>query len=194
MKNSKEVADLINVYTISTTDTHAYEHGHVSEGTPGRPEEISATDSVCLVKMKLVKTWLFVLANVLFIGSLDGQTFDQGRPLIQEIYVPRQLKQAKSVRISCGTIQGELPMVFSWSFNNAPIAAKDPFQRSNFIIRTADTSSDLVIKSLSVDSIGLYSCSSSNKHGTDSQNVSILFEGEIAESSISVISNGSLLI
>lgn len=126
----------------------------------------------------MVKTWLFVLLSVLFVGLLTGQTFDQGKPLIQEIYVPRQLKPAKSVRLSCGTIQGEPPMVFTWSFNNVQIADKDPFQRSNFIVRTADTSSDLIIKSLSVDNIGLYSCSSSNRHGIDTQNVSILFEGD----------------
>lgn len=126
----------------------------------------------------MVKTWLFVQLSVLFVGLLTGQTFDQGKPLIQEIYVPRQLKLAKSVRLSCGTIQGEPPMVFTWSFNNAQIADKDPFQRSNFIIRTADTNSDLIIKSLSVDNIGLYSCSSSNRHGIDTQNVSILFEGD----------------
>ena len=121
---------------------------------------------------------LFVLLNALLIGLLDGQTFDQGRPLIQEIYVPRQLKQANSVRLNCGTVQGELPMVFSWFFNNRQITGSDQFQRSNFIVRTAETNSDLIIKSLSIDTIGQYSCSSSNRHGTDAQNVSILLEGD----------------
>ena len=126
----------------------------------------------------MAQTLLFVLVNVLLVGLFDGQTIDQGRPLIQEIAVPRQLKQAKSVRLSCGTIQGELPMVFSWFFNNVPIVGSDPFQKSNFIVRTADTSSDLIIKSLSIDNIGRYSCSSSNKHGVDVQNASIVFEGD----------------
>lgn len=134
---------------------------------------------------KMVQTLLVVLVNALFVSLLDGQTIDQGRPLIQEIAVPRKLKQGKSVRLSCGTIQGELPMVFSWFFNNVPITGSDQFQRSNFIVRKADTNSDLVIKSLSIDNIGQYSCFGSNKHGIDVQNASILFEGNCSEFLIS---------
>lgn len=165
--NDKEVSEHTDLYCCLHDRLTHTQPGQVKGGTPGRQ---------LLVKMKSVQTLLFVL---LLVDWLSGQTvLDQGKPLIQEIYVPRQLKQAKSVRLSCGTIQGELPMMFSWFFNNVQITGGDQFQRSNFIIRTADTSSDLIIRSLSIDNIGRYSCSSSNKHGTDTQNVSIQFEGK----------------
>ena len=108
-----------------------------------------------------MKKILIITLNILLLSLINTQKLDEDKPVIQEISIPKNLKQSKSVRLNCGILQGELPITFNWFFNNIQITG-DQFQKSNeksnYIITTSDTSSDLLIKSLAIDNLGDYRC------------------------------------
>lgn len=60
--------------------------------------------------MKLIYIFKIILYLKL-INEIYAQSFDEGKPLIQEIAIPK-LKESKSLRLSCGLIKGELPLSF----------------------------------------------------------------------------------
>ena len=93
------------------------------------------------------------------------------RPLLQELFVPKNLKENQTTRLLCSIIQGE-EVDFEWFFNNKKLD-----QNGKRRIISNEESSELVIKSLSVDDLGDYKCLGKNKYGQDVQKASLVFNG-----------------
>ena len=91
------------------------------------------------------------------------------RPILQEIFVPRKFVENQSIKLNCDLVQGSKPIQFSWFFNDEPVRESERLQIDN---RRDDVSS-LIIKSLSVDSVGVYKCLAANDHGRDQQTVAV---------------------
>ena len=92
-------------------------------------------------------------------------------PLLQELLVPRNLAENRTVKLNCASIQGE-SVNFHWYFNDQEL---DSNSRRKIV--SNDGSSELVIKSLSVDDIGEIKCIGQNEFGQDIQRVSLVFNG-----------------
>lgn len=116
---------------------------------------------------------MYLSALIWFLLPLLSTQSDSGQVVIQEIFVPRNLAQNQTVRLNCALISGEQPVSFEWYFNNAKLV-----ENSNRKIKISEDSSDLIIKSLSVDDIGKYQCRSSNELGSDRKDVDVFFNGE----------------
>ena len=93
-------------------------------------------------------------------------------PLLQELFVPRNLVENKTVKLTCASIQGE-SVDFHWYLNDQKL---DSNSRRKIV--SNDGSSELVIKSLSIDDLGEIKCIGQNKFGQDIQRVSLLFNGK----------------
>ena len=86
--------------------------------------------------------------------------------------MPKKLADGQAVRLSCALLQGH-SVGFQWTFNGEKL--KEDVRRR--IIYHED-SSDLMIKSLSVDDLGDYQCTARNGQGEDTQRVSLFFDGK----------------
>lgn len=112
---------------------------------------------------------IFVLA---LIGPLIAIQSDANRPLLQEITLPNNLNENQTVKLNCDLLQGG-QVEFVWLFNNEKLV-----ESSRKRIKSNDESSYLVIRSLSVDDIGRYTCiASSSEYESDRKNVDVIFNG-----------------
>ena len=93
------------------------------------------------------------------------------KPVLQEFWIPKNLAENKTIRLNCALIQGE-SVNFEWFLNDHKLE-----QNSKRRIVQNEESSELVIKSLSVDDIGEIKCIGKNKYGQDSQKMSLIFNG-----------------
>ena len=93
---------------------------------------------------------------------------DENRPVLQEITLPRKLVEKQNIRLNCDLMQGSKPIKFSWFFNDEAIRESDKLQ-----VIVGEDQSSLVIRSLSVDSVGRYKCVGANDHGSDQQTVAV---------------------
>lgn len=104
--------------------------------------------------------------------ALSASTADHlSKPLLQEILVPKNLAENRTTRLVCSIEQGE-SIDFSWFLNDRKLESNEK-QR---IVHNQE-SSELVIKSLSVDDLGDYRCLGKNKFGQDMQRISLVFNG-----------------
>ena len=92
-------------------------------------------------------------------------------PLLQELLVPRNLAENRTVKLSCAPIQGE-SVDFHWYLDDREL---DSNSRRKIV--SHNELSELVIKSLSVDDLGEIKCIGRNKFGQDIQRVSLVFNG-----------------
>lgn len=115
---------------------------------------------------------MYLLALIWFLLPLLSVQSDN-QVVIQEIFVPKNLTLSQTVRLNCALISGEQPVVFEWYFNNRKL-----IENSNRKIKISEDSSDLIIKSLSIDDIGKYQCRSSNELGSDRKEVDLYFNGK----------------
>ena len=90
------------------------------------------------------------------------------KPVLQEIFVSRKLVENQNVKLNCDLLQGAKPVQFSWFFNDEPVRENERLQ-----IEVRIESSNLMIKGLSVDSVGRYKCVGTNDHGSDQQTVAV---------------------
>ena len=110
--------------------------------------------------------WLiFCLVSLWFANASQSSE----RPVLQEILVPRKLVENQKIRLNCDLIQGAKPIRFSWFFNDEPIRESERLE----IDTSRDYVSSLMIKGLSVDSVGRYKCVGANDHGSDQQTVAV---------------------
>ena len=93
----------------------------------------------------------------------------EDRPILQEILVPRKLAENQNIKLNCDLMQGAKPIQFSWFFNDEPVRESDQLK----IDTRRDDASSLIIKSLSVESVGRYRCAATNDHGSDQQTVAV---------------------
>ena len=110
----------------------------------------------------------------LLLPLLSAQLQANNPVVIQEVFVPKNLAQNQTVRLICALLSGEQPVSFEWYFNDRKL-----IENSNRKIKTGEDSSDLIIKSLSVDDIGRYQCSSSNELGSDRREVDVYFNSKL---------------
>ena len=115
---------------------------------------------------------LFITAGLL---SSSGHASNANRPLLQEIALPKILSENKTIRLHCSIELGEA-VEFTWYLNDQRL---DPNGKRRII--NHEESSELVIKSLSVDDLGTYSCVGKNKHGRDAQKVQLIFNGRLSD-------------
>lgn len=116
--------------------------------------------------------YLFVLTGLL-LPMLTIQLQSDSQVVIQEMVLPKNLAQNQTVRLNCALIRGEQPVTFEWYLNDRKLA-----ENNNRKIKISEDSSDLIIKSLSVDDIGRYNCISSNELGSDRKEVHVVFDGK----------------
>ena len=114
--------------------------------------------------------YIIVLIIELLSPTISGDFIN--KPLLQEILVPKSLAENKTVKLNCNLLQGELAN-FQWFLNENKI---DQNNRRRII--NNEESSELIIKSLSIEDLGEIKCTSINKYGQDSQKVSLLFNGK----------------
>lgn len=117
---------------------------------------------------------------ILIIGLLGPFAFGS-EILLQEITLPKNLAENKSVRLICALLQGE-SVKFEWYLNNQKLE-QDVKRR----IVLNEESTELVIKSLSVDDLGEYTCIAKNQLSQDAQNVSIFFNGKFSQFKLNLI-------
>ena len=109
---------------------------------------------------------------ILIFGLLSSSTFASNDiPMLQDILVSKNLKENQTTRLLCSISQGE-SVDFQWFLNDKKIA--EDHRRK---IKLNGDSSELVIKSLSIDDLGDYKCIGQNKYGQDVQTASLVFNG-----------------
>lgn len=114
--------------------------------------------------------YLFILIWLIW-PSITNQSNDDNRVILQEITLPKNLNE-KLLKLNCDLIQGE-QVEFIWLFNNEKL-----IENSKRKIKSNDESSQLIIRSLTVDDIGTYSClAKSTKFGSDRKDVNVFFNG-----------------
>ena len=96
-------------------------------------------------------------------------------PVLQEMFVPRKLAENQTIRLNCDLVQGAKPIRFSWYFNDEPIRESERLE----IDARKDDASSLLIKGLSVDSLGRYKCVGMNDHGSDQQTVAVYVNSKL---------------
>ena len=94
------------------------------------------------------------------------------KPVLQEFWIPKNLAENKTIRLTCALIQGE-SVNFEWFLNDRKLT-----ENKRRKIKLGDDSSELTIKSLTVDDLGEIKCTVSNTYGRDSQKAQLMFNGE----------------
>ena len=112
----------------------------------------------------------FVLFLVLFSPFISAE-FDM-KPVLQDILVPKNLKENQNVRLFCSIKKGK-NLKFDWYLNNDKLETNDERR-----IDSHEDFSTLVIESLSVDDIGEIKCICKNQYGEDTQKAFLLFNGK----------------
>lgn len=114
-----------------------------------------------------------MLIKLILLIGLTPFTFgdETNKPLLQELWAPKNLAENKTVRLNCNLIQGN-SVKFEWYLNDQKL-------ESNVKRRIVfnEESSELVFKSLSAHDLGTYRCVAKNEFGEDNQNVSLFFNG-----------------
>ena len=100
---------------------------------------------------------------------------DQDKPALQELTIPRQLKEGQSVKLHCDLVKGKQPVRFAWWLNETPIENNE-----HFLVINKDEETSLKISNLSIGHLGVYSCSSSNEYGKDEKQAKLHFDGRIS--------------
>lgn len=124
----------------------------------------------------------FLLITAGLLGSSTGAD-NIGRPILHEIVLPKILAENKTIRLHCSIELGE-SVEFTWYLNGQKLD-QDGKRR----IINHEESSELVIKSLSIDDLGELQCSASNKHGRDAQKVQLIFNGRSSSLIIIKVTN-----
>ena len=118
---------------------------------------------------------MFYIIIILIVGLISPMKFADNKPILQEFWTPKSLAENKTVKLNCNLLQGELAN-FQWFLNENKI---DQNNRRRII--NNEESSELIIKSLSIEDLGEIKCTSINKYGQDSQKVSLLFNGKFGK-------------
>jgi len=111
----------------------------------------------------------FVLFLVLFSPFISAE-FDM-KPVLQDILVPKNLSENITARLFCSIKKGK-NLKFDWYLNNDKLETNDERR-----IVSHEESSELVIKSLSINDIGEIKCICKNQYGEDVQKAFLLFNG-----------------
>ena len=114
---------------------------------------------------------MYLLILIWLIQPLITIQLVNNQPILQEISLPKNLIENQTIRINCALIQGD-GVEFEWYFNGEKIAESNKRK-----IKTNEESSDLVIKSLSIDDIGNFQCVAKNEFGVMKKDIDDAFNG-----------------
>lgn len=97
---------------------------------------------------------------------------DNDKPEIGDLLISSKLLEGKRFYLICQLNSGNLPISFSWFHFNQLI-------RSNFSHEIVDSkeNSQLIIKEMSLDNNGEYSCKAENSFGSDIKKVDVKLNG-----------------
>ena len=115
---------------------------------------------------------------------------DENKPILQEILAPRKLVENQNIKMNCDLLKGSKPIQFSWFFNDEPVRESERLQ----IDTRRDDVSSLIIRELSVDSVGRYKCVGTNEHGSDQQTVALYVNSRCISIPISISSKTKRLL
>ena len=125
---------------------------------------------------------MYLIALLTLIRPLIAIQLDGNRPLLQEITLPKNLNENQTIKLNCDLLQGS-QVEFIWYFNNEKLA-----ENSRKRIKSNEETSYLVIKSLSVEDIGRYTCvAQSSEFESDRKDVDVLFNGQSLFSSVAFV-------
>lgn len=114
--------------------------------------------------------WLIMLFGLL--SPTISIELNEEKPLLQEISLPKNLKENQSIRLNCALLLGQ-SVKFEWMFNGEKVIENE---KRKLVYH--EDSSDLIIKTLSVDELGEIKCIATNKYGQDVQKVQLLINGK----------------
>ena len=110
--------------------------------------------------------WFFLLHQaILSEGSEE-------LPLLQEIFVPKNLNEHQPIKLNCDLLQGKQPVRLAWLFNGKKLN-----EDGRIKVKTDEDSASLVIRSLTIDDLGQYECVGSNEFGQHKRQASVYFNG-----------------
>ena len=114
-----------------------------------------------------------MLFNLILVGLFSSSLVNckNNKPLLQELLIPKNLGENQRIRLICALIEGEI-VQFEWYKND-----KRLYETNGRKMKYGEDSSELIIKSLSIDDLGEYKCLSRNEFGEDIQKVSLYFDG-----------------
>lgn len=112
---------------------------------------------------------------VLIIFNLinTGIGVEDDRPVLQELFYPKQLHEGQLVKLHCDLIKGKQPVSFKWKFNEKLIENNDDFQIIN-----KDEETSLKIRNLSINHLGDFKCLAINSLGEDEKQAKLHFNGK----------------
>ena len=122
-----------------------------------------------IARSDVLKMFLILTLGLILSPLTSGELYE--RPFLQEILVPKNLKENQTFRLLCALTQGE-SVDFQWFHNDKKLESTN---RRKIVFK--DDSSELIIKSLSVDDLGEINCIAKNKYGQDVQKVQLLING-----------------
>lgn len=112
---------------------------------------------------------LILIAGIL----INPVISNENRPILQELLLPKNLAQNRTVRLNCNLLQGE-GVKFKWLFNDQLLHEK----LNKIKILYNEESTELLIKGLQMEDLGEYKCIGSNRHGQDTQKLSLYFNSK----------------
>ena len=92
------------------------------------------------------------------------------KPFLQELSIPKTLAENQTIRLLCAIVQGEfIDIDFQWFLNDQKLVPN-----SRLKIMNREDSSELTIRSLSIDDLGELKCTATNKYGQENNQKGLL--------------------
>lgn len=106
--------------------------------------------------------------------SFFSDVLSTDAPILNSLYVPRNIAVGDMTEINCSIKRGTLPVQFKWFHNGKEIQS-----HSKYKITSSEVGSHFFIGKIQATDIGNFTCTASNAFGSDSATGSVTMEGEI---------------
>lgn len=98
---------------------------------------------------------------------------DSDRPMIADLLMSSRLVEGKKFSLTCQLNSGKQPISWTWFHSNEVVRPND-----KIAILTNEESSQLIIKEMSLEDAGRYTCQLENAYGSDSKQVDLKLNGK----------------
>ena len=114
--------------------------------------------------MKFLKKYFLILIFGLLLSPFVSAELNE-KPLLQKLCIPKNLAKNQMFRSVCSIVRDESSeLTFEWLLNDQKLVTYNRLE-----IEINEDSSELIIKSLSIDDLEELKCTASNKYGQDNQ-------------------------